>query len=201
MRQDRKLEILEMARRLFNERGYEQVSMRCIADALEMSVGNLTYYYKKKEDLVEAVILEQHKLHEKFLPPVSLEEMDALFRRILRHQKRNIYYFRHYDLLAQQFPKIYQMQCAIVEELYAALEDSFVLLRERGLLEEDQFPRQGYHLVQALMMVIYGHVFQRHDRRECLWSLIYPLLTDQGRQIYNETIGQTLDEDTENTEK
>ena len=40
--------IRNTARELFNERGYRAVSMRNIADALGISVGNLTYHYPHK---------------------------------------------------------------------------------------------------------------------------------------------------------
>ena len=44
MKKDVKTDILETARKLFNEQGYNGVSMRDIAGALGISVGNLTYY-------------------------------------------------------------------------------------------------------------------------------------------------------------
>lgn len=40
--------ILEIAKTLFNENGYFNVTMRQISNHLGISVGNLTYYYPKK---------------------------------------------------------------------------------------------------------------------------------------------------------
>ena len=48
-----KEDILITARELFNEYGYKNISMRDIAKKLNISVGNLTYYFKKKEDLIQ----------------------------------------------------------------------------------------------------------------------------------------------------
>ena len=42
--------ILAVSLRLFNEHGYRNVTMRAIADALSISVGNLTYHFAKKQD-------------------------------------------------------------------------------------------------------------------------------------------------------
>jgi AcrR family transcriptional regulator len=43
---------------LFNERGIEYVGMRELAVALDMRIGNLTYYFPTKDDLVFAIASE-----------------------------------------------------------------------------------------------------------------------------------------------
>jgi AcrR family transcriptional regulator len=54
------VEILSAARNVLIEEGYPRFTMRNIADRAGMTVGNLSYYYKNKEDLLhdllEAVI-------------------------------------------------------------------------------------------------------------------------------------------------
>lgn len=45
--------IVESALRLFRERGYEQTTMRAIAQAAGVSVGNAYYYFRSKEELVQ----------------------------------------------------------------------------------------------------------------------------------------------------
>ena len=49
------LKIEEKALQLFNQSGIEYVGMREIAAALEMRIGNLTYYFPTKDDLVFAI--------------------------------------------------------------------------------------------------------------------------------------------------
>lgn len=44
--------ILETALRLFRERGYEETTMRAIAEEADVAVGNAYYYFGSKEDLV-----------------------------------------------------------------------------------------------------------------------------------------------------
>ena len=48
--------ILEAARTLAIERGMGGLSMRGVARALDMSPGNLSYYYASKRDLIEDLI-------------------------------------------------------------------------------------------------------------------------------------------------
>lgn len=54
--------ILEAARALFSEHGLENVKMRDIAVACGISPGNLTYYFRKKEDLYAATYKESLRL-------------------------------------------------------------------------------------------------------------------------------------------
>ena len=49
-------DIVETARKLFNESSYGSVSMRDISEALHISVGNLTYYFRKKQDILRAIM-------------------------------------------------------------------------------------------------------------------------------------------------
>jgi len=55
---NRKEEILEKSIELFNEKGCIATSTRHIADALGISVGNLYYYYKNKEEIIIAIYEE-----------------------------------------------------------------------------------------------------------------------------------------------
>jgi len=49
-------QILKTALQLFNEQGYMEVGMRQIARQLGISPGNLTYHFKKKEELLFALL-------------------------------------------------------------------------------------------------------------------------------------------------
>jgi AcrR family transcriptional regulator len=51
----RREEILEKALHLFNENGIDEVTTRDIAHALDISLGNLTYYFPTKSDIVFAL--------------------------------------------------------------------------------------------------------------------------------------------------
>ena len=49
---DTKKKIVLASEQLFRQYGYEETSMRMLADACDMAVGNLCYHFPKKEDLV-----------------------------------------------------------------------------------------------------------------------------------------------------
>ena len=55
--------ILETALGLFRERGYEETTMRAIAEAAGVAVGNAYYYFKSKEHLIQAFYERTHHEH------------------------------------------------------------------------------------------------------------------------------------------
>jgi AcrR family transcriptional regulator len=73
--------IVDAALSLFAERGFEQTTMRLIADRAGVSVGNAYYYFRSKEDLMQAYY---HRLFEEFATNVAgLLETETDFSRRL----------------------------------------------------------------------------------------------------------------------
>lgn len=60
-----KKRILDTAKALFNAQGYRNVTIRMIAEALDMSSGNLNYHFKKREDILEALYFEMVAVFDK----------------------------------------------------------------------------------------------------------------------------------------
>lgn len=56
-------QILDTALRLFLERGYEETTMRAIAEEAGVAVGNAYYYFKSKEHLIQAFYERTHYEH------------------------------------------------------------------------------------------------------------------------------------------
>lgn len=184
--------ILETARQQFNQRGYEDVSMRNIADALGISVGNLTYHFAKKEELVQAVVLWQHQSYRKTPPVRSLEALHAYFARLLRHHAENNYYFRNYTQLAQQSPEVYKLQQGVMRDTLKTLQGSFMVLERAGLMAPEELPRQYERLALALRMAtLYGDSSQA-ERLQLIWSLLYPVLTRKGKRAWQNNIAPQL---------
>lgn len=58
-----RVQILETALTIFRERGYEETTMRAIAEAAGVSVGNAYYYFRSKEHLIQAFYERTHLEH------------------------------------------------------------------------------------------------------------------------------------------
>jgi len=74
--------ILETALEMFREKGYEQTTMRAIADRAKLSLGNAYYYFHSKEHLIQAFYHRTHKEHVAASAP-ALEKAHTLKARLL----------------------------------------------------------------------------------------------------------------------
>src|SRR5918996_6192085 len=77
-----KARILETALEIFRERGYEETTMRAIADTAEVSLGNAYYYFSSKEFLIQAFYQRLHDDHLAVAVP-ALEKEETLKARLL----------------------------------------------------------------------------------------------------------------------
>ncbi|MDL2217630.1 TetR/AcrR family transcriptional regulator [Christensenellaceae bacterium OttesenSCG-928-M15] len=190
MKKDIKDAILYTARDLFNERGYQEVSMRNIADALNISVGNLTYHYKKKEDLIAAVYLERHKSYKKPGVPQNITELNQFFMRVLDDQQKNHYYFGNYDELLELCPKAAELQLVVMQDLFSAIKGAFTILQNEGIMRREAFTNQYDVIIQALLTIclyelpapMYFGENAMQQKLMSLWSIVFAFLTEEGKK-------------------
>jgi AcrR family transcriptional regulator len=72
--------ILEAALDMFRERGYEQTTMRAIAERAEVALGNAYYYFHSKEHLIQAFYSRTHEEHMTASDAVLAKERDLKAR-------------------------------------------------------------------------------------------------------------------------
>ncbi len=188
-----KQEIMDTARRLFNERGFHDTSMRDIAAILDISVGNLTYHFKKKEDLIEAILLQDHEKYQKPEPFHTLSQLNQFFQRITEQKSIRPYYYRHYVQLSQLCPAVYEMQVSVLNDMSDALTESFHNFVADGLLKKEFSEEYGGIIRAVMTLMVHGlpDFYRMQDeeqnalRLNCVWSVIIPCLTERGRMEYN----------------
>lgn len=189
--------ILDASRTLFNDYGYNSVSLRDIAKAVGISEGNLTYHFKKKEQLMESLLLEGEDTFPSAIPQ-TLDELDAVFLDMQQHVQKNLYFFLHYAQLSQISPEICHRQsiryCEILEKLKLAFQN----LHNVGLLRNELFQGEYDNIIDMLYMsIIYwapfmslkkiSHIDDTEYRRYA-WGTMYHLLTEEGRSKIQDII-------------
>lgn len=191
MKKNTKTLIIDKSSTLFNKYGYSNVSMRDIACSVGISVGNLTYHYPKKSDLIKAVIKNQHSTFFETKAPTNLQQLNMFFHRIIEHQKRNNYYFRHYLQLSNEFPEVFEVQAEILQDIYSVFYQAFFNLQTAGLINPEEIADQYNGIIQAIMTTcVYSTVNLKSNNDDSsnvmssIWSVVFLILTDEGKKIY-----------------
>ncbi|NJL15496.1 MAG: TetR/AcrR family transcriptional regulator [Microscillaceae bacterium] len=198
-----KEKILKTALDLFNNEGVELVSLRQIARVLEISDGNLRYYFKSKEDLV--VQLYENMLEEMEANLVLKQQPNVDLAGVLRQIRIGLDIQYKYKFILINLVEICR-KIALIRKHYREAtrrrNEVFHLIAEqliaRGYLREDSSPphRQNiftiYHILGNFWAIeadlqgetdhacIINYFFRVNS------SLIEPYLTEKGKRAFEQ---------------
>lgn len=147
-------DILRSAQALFMEKGYNGVSMRDIAEAAGIRVGNLTYHFPRKELLVEALFEARES---RIQTPGSLDtpgDLIAYLRHLLTVQRTTSFYFDSYIQLSQTSERLRQFQCGRMERLRGLFLTSLRAMAQRGVIPPEARPGDMERRVEMLLTVL-----------------------------------------------
>lgn len=94
--------IMDVARGLFRERGYAEVSMRQIAQALNYSHGAIYYHFKNKAELFFAMVKQDFSLLDGVLQDImsrELQPQDKLRELLLGFIRFGLTHQSHYEIM------------------------------------------------------------------------------------------------------
>ena len=133
-------EMLAAALELFSERGYHNVSMHEIAQRAEFAIGTLYKFFRNKEELYQALVLEQSdKFHDALLQAIEApgDEIERL-RKYVRTKgelfSANLPFIRLY--IAESRGASYNLKASLNDEVrkryYDMLEQTCLGVRRRN---------------------------------------------------------------------
>ncbi len=150
--------ILESAWELFREKGYEKVSLRAIAEHAGTTVGNLTYHYPQKEDLLLAMqISTQGEILARVgnipeTPEAILEELHSLAADAEERMLERSFYFKSLFQLAEDLPSLRDNIGKSHELCYKIYLQRFEILQKAGFMREDIPDTTFYNLTSAIVL-------------------------------------------------
>jgi len=107
---DKQIEILHVAEKLFSEDGFDGTSVRDIAKAADINIAMISYYFGSKEKLLEALIiyrisdlrLEMENIFKGDLSP--LEKIDKLVELYIKriNKNRGMYQIIHFEISSKK---------------------------------------------------------------------------------------------------
>jgi AcrR family transcriptional regulator len=105
-----KQKILNNALTLFNENGFVNVRLQHIADGTGISVGNLAYHFKTKDDIIlslyNALDTKQELLLKELRVLPLFEDIDTLLRNLFQLQQQYLFFYLDTLEVLRAFPEI-----------------------------------------------------------------------------------------------
>ena len=190
--------IKDTALRMFNEKGYKNVSLRDIAKEAGTTIGNMTYHYPKKGDLVLAVQSVSHDLFDfeeldKIDSPALLKNILSSFTDIMERRKTNYFMYKNIIELSQESPEFYENIERFRNSIYDYYCRCFLKLKADGLMRNDisdeQYRTLSYILttIQHIWIQECTQYYSTHiphpDMDKASADLLYPYLTEEGITI------------------
>lgn len=196
-----KRRILDAGRELFNQYGVADVSQRRIAAHLSISPGNLTYHFKKSEDILEALYFELVDAMNMGMAEVKSMNYDLphLFRMI----DLMVDSFFEYRFIFLDFVQIMRNNEGIKKhyaQLSAMRKREFMeavqqltknrVMRKAELPDEYEFLYERFHILADFWIStieIRDEGVKKHhlrNSRELIIQSFYPYLTPEGKKIF-----------------
>ena len=184
---------------LFNERGLSSVTMRQLAEALGISPGNLTYHFKTKASLLEQIYQMMHAESSDYISLdgyITLHHYQELLRQFYLLRQHYRFFFNDLVYIRNQYPEVSRMHQAtnLVRFRNARmLVDYFV---ESGRMVKEEPPLDYDRLIHSIWMintfwpaqeqVLDSAEYQVNKTTpvEIAWQLLYPYLTESGKEEY-----------------
>lgn len=186
--------ILDTSRSLFNLHGYVSVSMRDISQSCGISVGNLTYHYPHKLDILCALMQEiQPQNCEDEI--TSLSSLLQYLREMILGLKKNAFFFSVSDMQRIN-EECFAINKESVQNLRNHLIASLQQLKENDILNENITPRIIEDIVSFWMLAqlswanedFQESTYKSNDLDDFLYqhlSLLLPYLTKKGKKQYD----------------
>jgi AcrR family transcriptional regulator len=158
-RQTTRDRIVEQARHLFNEQGYEAVTTAALAAHLGMAEGNLWYHFKTKRALLDAIGARYAEVIEQRLRMVpgadAVASYAALLGTMMAEFRAFRFLYRDQRSYGQLAELIEQNGRQWTEITFAQLEAHLAALVDAGLLD---WPRErlGDVAINATIILRYG---------------------------------------------
>lgn len=201
---DTRKQILETARRLFNEQGTDHVTVRHIASEIGISHGNLCYHYPSTGAIIRALYEELvEKFSEAVAGIVANGKMLQYIRDVSRSIGRQMYDYRFFFLdfvhIIRRDEWIRKHYRQLMEQRKMQFRAIFTMMHDQGLLQAEKFPGHydqvtelqflsgDFWLSRAIIIGIKGKEKQVDFFLQMQMAPVIGMLTPKGLKALQET--------------
>lgn len=192
--------ILKKALSLYNQNGIEYVGMRELAGELNVKLGNITYYYKKKEDLVYEIWKMLSQSNSEIIAASNFSDLEAYINFSKKYFENQYKYrcllwsFVHAIYQNSKIAKNYQGH---IDKRNNVMLDIIELLIENGDIRQLTANEKEY--LSKVKIIIFRHWIMEakiaspkeklsnliQNNQRLLLSLLLPFYTEKGLKARN----------------
>lgn len=199
--QSTKLKIVQVSEQLFFEVGIANVRLQQIADAAEISVGNLAYHYNNKEAIVFAVyenlftqlstILSQFIIHQ------QLDGFDKQFAALYHFYSENSFTYNNQWEIERNYPEIHSEWLSTMNKITLQFKKRIEFNVKNGYLKPEVFKGAEDALAQNLSVLSHSilplqllrkKIIKETEYKRLLWSLLMPVFTEKGKNYFEKQV-------------
>jgi len=189
-----KKKIIETTIQLFNEHGFANVKLPLIASTTEISLGNLTYHFPKKDQLIMSIFdafVEDLGRITKGYQLVDLAEMMQQLGAFYDFQEKYLFFYLDLLELERAFPDLKVRYQAHIQQQIAGLHQGFLLNESTGLLKSfedieiyEGLALQYWHTVVfwRMQVAVRGVKSTKDGMLKMAIALLNPYLTAKGKK-------------------
>lgn len=197
-----KKNILDTSRRLFNDLGYSNVTIRMVANELNMSSGNLNYHFRKREDILETLYFEMVKVFDARVKElddkvISLKYIQETIESSMMRMIEYRFFWTDLYFLLKTNQKIRTHFEKAKRERITGYGFVFSFLIKANILKKPSFVEEHSLLVERMIDYsntwLYASLVYRIQTKDedltkefsfRLLSMIYPYLTNGGQNDF-----------------
>lgn len=195
---DTRQRIIETAVSLFNQRGFVNVTMRDLAQELGISLGNLTYHFNRKDDLMAAIhqqlIDERNSMLEAVQLTPSIVNINAQLQPLLGLYERYRFFYLDIMEVMRAYPDIAELHREHIANQIRYIRAIIDYSVGSGNMVAESRTGQYDSLAETVCLMLtfwLSHHTVRgkdgsfyDDATKAMWNLVIPLLTEKGKGAF-----------------
>lgn len=200
MAKAKKIEIIETAKQVFNEKSFDGVSLHELAQHMNMSRGNLAYHFKDKDVLLKAIVdqmwqkIDADRNTSRQFP--SFENLHNEVQLYYKYQKEYAFIFLNSNVL--NHPNVRDQFREMTQQSIDANKATLIFSIKAGNLKPEPIPGIYNNIAFTTWMLTFYWLSQQiirgekttEDGEKMIWSIIVPHFTDKGIEKFKNFFGE-----------
>ncbi|MEZ5008728.1 MAG: TetR/AcrR family transcriptional regulator [Chitinophagales bacterium] len=192
--------IISKAKKVFNKAGFSAISLFELASIVGISRGNLTYHFKDKDILLEAIANEMwQKIETERNKSRQFPSFENLHNEVQLYYKfQREYAFIFLDVHVLNHPIIKAQFRKMAKQTIADNEATIAFSIKVGNMKQESFAGLYYNLAFISWLIAFFWLTQQkirgsetnEDGEKMIWSILLPHFTNKGIESFKSFFGE-----------